>query len=167
VIDLNCCHTWWIRPSHDFMNLWGWREVPRKVLEMPKRPCMKGESIKWPRLHLQLYKLRGNPFFWGTNPLWQKILLFSRQGGGEKLLHTPTPSPRKRDKGLSHIAGGLPPLCPSPLSSPLHQVAPLHQHLPQATDLCNISLLWVVLHVSEGIGWTGWDFSTRKKVIDG
>ena len=41
---------------------------PRKFLEVPRSPWIKGASILWPRLHLHLYIMMGNRIFVGNMP---------------------------------------------------------------------------------------------------
>jgi hypothetical protein len=81
-----------------------------KVLEVPKSPWIKGVSILWPKLHLHLYILRGNPILeasihYDENPLpWQP----PRRGKTSSAL---APTPRKEENSRGHCPPGqLPPI---------------------------------------------------------
>ena len=98
------------RLNHD---LGGSRKIegsPRKVLEVPKSPWIKGASIPWPRLHLQHYILMGNPIFGGPQALSRKSSLLAAAKEGEELIYTSTIS--KEEEG----ARGLSPQGPPPSS---------------------------------------------------
>ena len=59
VIESNSYHIRWIRPSHDLGTSLGLRGVPRKVLEVPKSPWIKGASIGGPRMIVPTHIRRG------------------------------------------------------------------------------------------------------------
>ena len=60
---------------------------PRKVLEVPKSPWIKGASIPWPILHLQLYILMGNPIFEGGQPLSRNSSPLAAAKEAEELIY--------------------------------------------------------------------------------
>ena len=59
MIESNSYHILWIRPSHDFGASWGMREVPRKDLEVPKSPCIKGATHRRATVIMETHIRRG------------------------------------------------------------------------------------------------------------
>ena len=111
----------------------GLRGVPRKLLEVPKSPWIKGASIPWPRLHLHLYIMKGNPIFQATHQKPRIFLLLAAAKEGEELLHCCTitkeeeggpraAAPEDRRSPRRGCCGPPPPLWAAPLHQPLHQV---------------------------------------------
>ena len=138
VFDTNSFHTWIFRPSHKLWGSWRTEGSPRKVLEVPKSPWIKGASIPWPRLHLQHYILMGNPIFGGPQALSRKSSSLAATKEGETLIYTSTNSRKKKAKGrrspMMPTAGESPapspaPPTPAPPGTPRWALQRLHRHL--------------------------------------
>jgi hypothetical protein len=71
---------------------------------VPKRPWIKDASIPWPRLHLHLYILRGNPIFGERHPKPRKSSSLAAAKRG-RISPRSAPWPRKK-KGQGASAHG-------------------------------------------------------------